>query len=132
MDRETVIRRFFQEVIDQNEAALPAFFADGAAVRWHCTNEDFTAAEYIRANCEYPGTWKGEIERLALLGETAVSAARVWSADGAISCHVVSFYEFEGERIRCMDEYWGDDGPAPGWRQALKLGRPIHEENGGV
>ena len=38
-----------------------------------------------------------------------------------------SFYRFDGEKIASLEEYWGDDGPAPGWRLEKKLGRPIDE-----
>ena len=40
----------------------------------------------------------------------------------------MSFYRFEGGKIARMDEYWGDDGQPPAWRQALRLGRPIARE----
>ena len=63
MDREAVIRQFFQDVIKQNEAGLKRWFREDAVIRWHCTNEQFTVSEYIQANCEYPGRWEGNIER---------------------------------------------------------------------
>ena len=31
----------------------------------------------------------------------------------------------EDGRIAALEEYWGDDGPPPAWRQELHLGRPI-------
>ena len=33
-----------------------AYFCEDARIRWHCTNEEFTVGEYIRANCDYPAT----------------------------------------------------------------------------
>ena len=33
-----------------------------------------------------------------------------------------------GKIVR-LDEYWGDDGPAPEWRRALGIGRPIQRED---
>ena len=60
MDREAVIRQFFQDVIKQNEAGLKRWFREDAVIRWHCTNEQFTVSEYIRANCEYPGRWEND------------------------------------------------------------------------
>ncbi|EIK81944.1 hypothetical protein CGSMWGv1400E_01445 [Gardnerella vaginalis 1400E] len=35
-----------------------------AVIRWHCTNEKFSAQEYIDVNCNYPGDWDGAIERI--------------------------------------------------------------------
>ena len=127
MDREAVIRQFFQDVIKQNEAGLKRWFREDAVIRWYCTNEQFTVSEYIRANCEYPGRWEGNIERMEQKEDTAVTAARVWCTEDGTSFHAVSFYRFDGEKIASLEEYWGDEGPAPGWRLEKKLGRPIDE-----
>lgn len=103
---------FFRAVVTQDADALRAFFAPDAQICWHCSNERFTLEEYIRANCEYPGKWNGELERVEHAGDT----------DGA-SLHVVSFLREQGGRIVSLDEYYGDDGPAPAWRQEMKLGK---------
>ena len=58
------IRSFWDTVLNQNEKELKGYFTENAIVRWHCTNELFTVSEYIRANCEYPGDWNGEIQRI--------------------------------------------------------------------
>ena len=119
------IKAFWQDVLCQNKKALPAYFANDARICWHCTNERFTVAEYVRANCEYPGRWKGEIERMDAVGDNVVMAARVWAEDGSASFHVVSFLCLKDDKIASLDEYWGDDGPAPDWRTKMGLGRPI-------
>ena len=41
---------FFRDVVEQNEQALYAYFTPDAQILWHCTNECFTAQEFIRAN----------------------------------------------------------------------------------
>lgn len=122
-DHEEFIRAFWAAVAAQDPAALTAFFTPDAEIFWHASNERFTRAEYVRANCEYPGHWSGEVERVEELPGGAVSAARVWTGDA--SFHAVSFYRFDGGRIARLDEYWGDDGPAPAWRRDLAIGRPI-------
>lgn len=116
---------FWQDVISQNREKLPAHFREDAVIRWPCTNEQFTAAEYIRANCEYPGRWRGEIERCETYGDTVVLAGRVFPEDGGASFHVVSLIRLRDGLIREMDEYWADDGEAPAWRRAMKIGKPI-------
>lgn len=58
------IDRFFKTVLLQNAEELRKFFQKNAVIKWHCTNEVFTLDEYIKANCEYPGNWNGEIERI--------------------------------------------------------------------
>lgn len=115
---------FWQSVAAQDVTALHRCFARDAVIRWHCTNECFTAAEYIRANCEYPGSWQAALKRLEQCGHTAVTAAHVWGDIG--SFHVTSFITFTNSLIQTLDEYWGDDGPAPQWRQTLRIGKPIN------
>ena len=52
---------------------MAAFFAPGAQVLWPNTNERFTAEEFIRANCEYPGAWEGEVERVEAMGPLLIT-----------------------------------------------------------
>lgn len=122
------IQRFIQSVLRQDRKALPDFFHDGACVNWHCTNERFSVEEYVRANCEYPGTWDGKIKSIDQMGEAAVVVTRVFSLDGSVSCHCVSRIHCEGARIRSLDEYWADDEPPPRWRREMKIGAPIRKE----
>lgn len=131
-DRQDDIRklaeRFFRCVTAQKAEKLRDFFAPEACVRWYCSDEQFTAEEYIRANCEYPGTWKARVERVEMLPEAGensrfVTVARVWSEEA--SFHVTSFFSLKAGRIESLDEYWGEDGSAPDWRRKRKLGRRI-------
>lgn len=125
---EALARDFLSAVVRQDARALRPFFAPGAAVRWPCTNERFTVEGYIRANCEYPGDWRGEIERVEAIEHGMVAVSRVWS--GEASFHAVSFFRLDGEgRILTLDEYWGDDGAPPAWRAALQLSAPIDESD---
>ena len=116
---------FFHAVWDQDAETLASFFAPDAYVNWHCTNEHFTAAEFIRANCEYPGEWDGEIERIEALGDLTIAAAHVYTKDRGLSFHAVSFIRAREGKIISLDEYWGDDGPAPQWRLDKQIGAPI-------
>ena len=125
------IQAFWQDIISQSREKLPAYFREDAVIRWHCSNEQFTVGEYIRANCDYPGSWLGEIERFEETGNTVILAGRVFPADRSSSFHVVSFIRLTGGKIREMDEYWADDGEAPAWRRQMKIGRPIREKNSG-
>lgn len=116
---------FWRDVLSQNRASLPSYFCPDAVVRWHCTNECFTVEEYIRANCDYPGDWDGDLERVEALGATTVLAGRVYPTDRSTSFHVVSLIRQRDGRICEMDEYWADDGDAPEWRRKMKIGKPI-------
>lgn len=119
------IQDFWDAVLRQDAERVRAYFWDNAYVNWHCTNERFTVEEYIRANCEYPGDWDGVIERTETIGDLTVTAVNVYAKDRSISFHVVSFLKIEEDRIRFLDEYWGDDGAPPRWRQEMNIGVPI-------
>ncbi len=121
---EAFARAFLDAVVRQDAQTLRAFLAPDAEVRWHCSNERFTAEGFVRANCDYPGDWHGQVERVERLQEGMAVVSRVWSEDA--SFHVVSFFRLTEEgRVASLDEYWGDDGPPPSWRAALQLSRPI-------
>lgn len=116
---------YWQAVAAQDRGALARFFTDDAVVRWHNTDERFTVDEFVRANCEYPGAWRGELKRAERFGDTVVTVVRVFSPDAPVSLHAVSLIRLSGEKIAEIDEYWSEDGEPPGWRKALNLGRPI-------
>lgn len=120
------VEAFWQAVLAQDAPALRPFFADHAYINWHCTNEHFTVEEFIQANCEYPGRWDGEIERVEVLDGLIVTAVHVFSKTAPLSFHVTSFIRVQEGKILSMDEYWGDDGPPPQWRLDKHIGSPIH------
>ena len=119
------IRDFWKATLRQDAASMRKFFAPGASVRWHNTNEAFSAEEFIEVNCEYPGAWAGEVERVERIGGLIVTAVRVFAADRGASFHVVSFFHVRDGKIVSIDEYWGDDGAPPQWRLDKKIGRTI-------
>ena len=119
------LKAFWQDVISQGRENLPSWFCEDAVIRWHCTGEQFTIAEYVRANCEYPGSWTGEIERVEECGDTVILAGRVSPTDKSASFHVVSFLRLRDGKIAEMDEYWADDGEPPAWRRKMKIGKPL-------
>ena len=99
-------------------------------IRWHCTNEQFTVSEYIQVNCDYPGKWKGNIERVEkfdskIIDSKIIIAGKVQSEDETVQCHVISFILLRDDKIMEMDEYWADDGEPPAWRKALQIGMHI-------
>ena len=121
------LKEFFEDVLRQDKQRLRTYFCDDAVIRWHCSNEIFSLEEYIRANCDYPNEWNGEIERIEIAGDTRILAARVFPTDLSCSFHVVSFIQLKTGRISVLDEYWADDGDAPDWRKAMQIGKPIRQ-----
>lgn len=124
-DIKNFVIQYWKDVAEQNAVQLKKYFMPQANIKWHNSNELFTVDEFIIANCEYPGKWKGEVERIESNGRVVITVVKVSSLDHDISFHVTSFFEFEEDKIRELDEYWGDDGEAPQWRKEKKLGRLI-------
>lgn len=123
MDTENFIKQYWVYIATQNEKELEKFFRKDACIRWHNTNEQFNVSEFMRANCDYPGTWNGEIERIEQIGCTTITVTHIWN--NGMSFHVTSFFKIECEKIKDLDEYWGDDGVAPQWRLDKHIGKPI-------
>ena len=120
------VQKYWDAVLKQQAEVMRTYFHKEARIRWINTNEGFTVEEFIRANCEYPGNWEGQIERTVAADNTLFTIVHVFSADCQASFHVASLIEIQGDKIIILDEIWGDDGPAPQWRLDLRLGRPIH------
>lgn len=125
---EALYRAFFDAVLRQDRTTLRGFFREDAAVDWPCTNERFTLEEYIRANCEYPGAWDGELLSILPAAGRTVLIARVWPKDKSASFHCVSVIEQWQDKIASLTEYWSDDGPAPRWRRDMGIGKPIYDD----
>ena len=122
---EMDVNAFWHDVLSKNREALPYYFYDDAVIRWWCSNEQFTVSEYIRANCDYPGEWDGELERIEECGNTLILAGHVFPEDKSTSFHVVSFIRLKNQKICELDEYWADDSDAPPWRKEMKIGKSI-------
>lgn len=119
------IRHYWKACLEQNALKIETFFHEDAYVNWHNTNEHFTVREFIRANCEYPGAWDGEVERVEEIGELVITVTHVFSQDQKLSFHVTSFIQMRDGKIAGIDEYWGDDGLPPQWRREKCIGSPL-------
>lgn len=119
------IQAYWNATLQQDKNAMGTFFHPDAYVNWHNTNEHFTVEEFITANCEYPNQWDGEIQRIVEVEDLIITVVHVFSIDRKLSFHVTSFIKTLNGKIASIDEYWGDDGPAPQWRLDKKLGCPI-------
>ena len=120
---EKLIKQFWNDVVSQDKDKLRKYFCEDAIIRWHCTNESFNVDEYIIANCEYPGTWSVEVERIIKVENNIITVTRVFSKN--ISCHATSFFTIYNDKIKELDEYFGDDGFAPKWRLDKQIGKQI-------
>ena len=125
VEKKFKVIEFWKSIVKQNPDEIRRYFKETATIRWHNTNEEFTLDEFIRANCEYPGEWDGEIERIEEIGDLIITVTRVFSTDNSVSVHATSFLRIEDGKIVSMDEYWSDDGEAPEWRLNMKIAKRI-------
>ena len=117
------VDKFILDVATQNAESLKEHFTPNATICWHDSNEQFTVAEYIKANCEYPGEWKGEIQRVEIINGGIVTVAKIFSKE---SVHLVtSFMKLVEGKISRLDEYFSDCGEVPEWRKEMNIGKPI-------
>ena len=79
------ITEFWKYVLEQNAEKIRTFFCRDASVHWHCTNEHFTVEEFIRANCEYPGDWEGEMQRVEQAGDVIIVVVHVYNQDKSLT-----------------------------------------------
>lgn len=121
------IYKFWNDVLEQNADAIKDYFDKNAYINWHCTNEHFNVDEFIIANCEYPGNWDGEVERVEKINDLFITVTHVYSEDRTLSFHVTSFIKVIDDKIAAVDEYWADDGMAPDWRLDRQIGKAIKD-----
>lgn len=119
------VDQYWLDVLRQDADTLRTYFASGACINWHNTDENFTAEEFIFANCAYPGSWEGEIEKRIYLEDCVITVVRVYDTAHNVSFHVTSFIYLADNQIHKIDEYWGDDGEPPAWRKKMQIGRKI-------
>lgn len=120
------IHAYWRAALQRDAAAMRPWFRQDAVIYWHNTNERFSLQEFLRANCEYPGAWDGRVERVEQAGRCIITAVHVWERNNpCLSFHAASFFQLCEGRIARLDEYWGDDGPAPAWRQEKQIGMPV-------
>ena len=119
------IYKFWRDILEQNAENIKNYFHKDAYMNWHCTNEHFTVDEFMIANCEYPGTWDGEVERVEMTNDLFITVTHVYSRDKTLSFHVTSFIKVIQDKIASVDEYWADDGIAPQWRLDKHIGKAV-------
>lgn len=119
------IHRYWKATLSQQPEAMRPFFHPDAFINWHNTNEQFSVDKFIQANCTYPGSWDGEIERIEEVSDLIITVVHVYSREENVSCHVTSFLQIKEDKIALLDEYWGDDGIPPQWRLDQHIGTAI-------
>ena len=126
MDPNKFIFNFFKDVIEQNKENLREYFYSNAKILWHETNEKFTVEEYLRANCEYPGEWIGEIKRIEKIDNLLIFVGEVKPKNEIDCFYCTSFVKIKDNKIVSLDEYWTQVSEIPKWRKEKNIGCPIN------
>lgn len=116
---------FWKDVLAQDAKAIRQYFHEDAYVNWHYTNEHLTVSDFIRANCEYPGEWEDEVERIEIVKDGMIPVTHVYPKDHSASFHAASFIQLKNDKIIAIDEYRADEGEAPNWRLEKHIGKAI-------
>ncbi|QIK69500.1 nuclear transport factor 2 family protein [Erysipelothrix sp. HDW6C] len=119
------INGFWKHVALQDPQQLSAYFNPDATILWEATNESFTVASYLRANCEYPGRWQGTVIEVKACPDTLMSITKIDELEMKLSFYAVSFFTIKDGLITHLREYWCDITEAPQWRQNLRIGKAI-------
>lgn len=122
---EHPLQHYWADIILQDKERLKCHFTADATIKWHTSNEWFTLEEFLIANCDYPGNWRGTVSRIFETDKHVITITDIDSPDSQETFTVTSVFTFQGDKISELDEYWAENGPAPEWRQVLNLGRPI-------
>ncbi len=119
------IKQYWNAITEQRREDIRQFFHQEAKIYWHNSNEKFTVEEFLTANCEYPGTWANEVERVVETKDMIICAVRIYTKDKTLSFHVSSFISLKENKVIRVDEYWGDDTQPPQWRVDMNVGSKI-------
>ena len=119
MDHIQHIKNLWSEMDAQNWENLSNYFEPDALIHWPNTKEQFTVAEFVWANKEYPGNWKITLQRIHEINNQVISVVLVELEDGDAAFTAVSFFEFKDNLIIKLTEYWGDVAEPPAWRKNM-------------
>ena len=122
---ESLIKKYWQATLAQDANKMVQMLSKTCLITWPNTNECFTKEHYIKANCLYPGTWKGTVQEINPYLDGYLSITNVLSQDEVTSLHAITFFKINNGLITSIKEYWSEDGAPPTWRQSLDLSTPL-------
>jgi hypothetical protein len=97
--------------------AVSALLHDDYVLIWPQSGERIRGREnFIAVNAHYPaaGVWRFTVHRV--IADEAGAVTDVAVTDGARTDRVVTFFEFRGDLIWRMTEFWPEPFEAAAWR----------------
>ena len=114
---EKIVEKYWKAFDEYNFDLAGTFMDTNAKVIWPNTQEIFKGRDnFILTQKNYPGTWKIILEKLISINEIVISVVKVTSVKNLQSFYATSFFEFKGNYIIKITEYWGEISEPPEWR----------------
>ena len=115
--KEKIVKQYWKEFDEYNFDLVGTFMDTNVKVIWPNTQEIFKGYKnFILTQKKYPGIWKIILEKLISINEIVISIVKVTSVENPQSFYATSFFEFKGNSIIKITEYWGEISEPPDWR----------------
>jgi len=115
--KEKIVEQYWKAFDEYNFDLAGTFMDTNAKVIWPNTQEIFKGRDnFILTQKNYPGTWKIILEKLISINEIVISVVKLTSVENSQSHYATSFFEFKGNYIIKITEYWGEISEPPEWR----------------
>ena len=112
--KEKIVEQYWKAFDEYNFDLAGTFMDTNAKVIWPNTQEIFKGRDnFILTQKNYPGTWKIILEKLISINEIVISVVKVTSVENSQSFYATSFFEFKGNYIIKITEYWGEISEPP-------------------
>ncbi len=122
--REQAVRSFWDAFGRGDYAEAGQYAAADLEVAWPNTGEMLRGRDaFVTVNTHYPGQWRAALETLRWCGSDIVTVSRIVSEQQSL--RVISWFTFQGDKIKGMVEYFADDGPPPQWRIDMDIADPL-------
>ena len=117
LTREEIIRQFWQSLDQGDFCGAGQYLDPRCTVLWANTQELFrTRDSFIAANAYYPGRWRIDLEKIVTNADSILTVVKVSEGESGETHRAVSFFEFIGDKIIRITEYWGEVSEPPAWR----------------
>lgn len=115
--KEKIVKQYWKAFDEYNFDLAGTFMDTNVKVIWPNTQEIFKGCKnFILTQKKYPGIWKIILEKLISINEIVISVVKVTSVENSQSFYATSFFEFKGNSIIKITEYWGEISEPPDWR----------------
>jgi len=112
-----IVEQYWKAFDEYNFDLAGTFMDSNAKVIWPNTQEVFKGRDnFLLTQKNYPGTWKIILGKIISINEIVISVVKVISVDNSQSFYATSFFEFRGDYIIKITEYWGEISEPPEWR----------------